>query len=383
LAVTIAGNNKIKEEQAIRFLAREDLDSLIKALQDAGYRCVGPQVKDGAIVYDTLVASSQLPRGYRDIQSPGRYQLEQADDPRYFAWANGPQAIKPLTFASRESMWRCQRDADGAISFTPYEPGSGPVAVIGARACDLAALYIQDQHFLHTENKDPYYLARRQQLFLVAVNCTHAAATCFCASTGDGPQAKYGYDIALSELDEGFIVEGRSDRGLDLMQRLPTSDINAEQVEIAAGLIQQAAQQQRQLPSRNLKELLFQNLEHERWQTVGERCLSCGNCTSVCPTCFCHREDESAALDGSSSEHFRQWDSCFTQGHSYIHGITIRADTAKRYRQWLTHKLGSWHDQYGRSGCVGCGRCISWCPVGIDLTEEVAAIGGEANDGEA
>ncbi len=295
-----------------------------------------------------------------------------------FCLANGPQAIKPLTFASQEKLWRCQRDANGEIRFTSNEPEIEPLAVIGARACDIAALYIQDQHFLHAQNKDPFYLARRERLFLVAVNCTHAAATCFCASTGDGPQVKYGYDIALSELDEGFIVEGRSDRGLELMQRLPTAEAGKEQLEIAAELIQGAAQQQRQLPSRNLKDLLFDNLEHERWQAIGERCLSCGNCTAVCPTCFCYREDENAALDGNSSEHYRQWDSCFTQGHSYIHGLTIRADTPKRYRQWLTHKLGSWHDQYGRSGCVGCGRCITWCPVGIDITEEIAAISGES-----
>ena len=133
--------------------------------------------------------------------------------------------------------------------------------------------------------------------------------------------------------------------------------------------MQEAAQQQtRSLPSHNLRDALFANLEHPRWEDVAERCLSCGNCTSVCPTCFCHSETDETALDGDHSLHARQWDSCFTQGHSYIHGMTIRADTRTRYRQWLTHKLGSWHDQYGRSGCVGCGRCIAWCPVGIDIT---------------
>ena len=99
---------------------------------------MGPQVKDGAIVYDTLTASSQLPSGYTDTQPPGHYQLSQSEHQRYFAWANGPQAIKPLTFASQEKLWRCQRDANGEIRFTSNEPEIEPLAVIGARACDIA-----------------------------------------------------------------------------------------------------------------------------------------------------------------------------------------------------------------------------------------------------
>jgi ferredoxin len=139
--------------------------------------------------------------------------------------------------------------------------------------------------------------------------------------------------------------------------------------------VAEAAQRQsRRILSRNLRDPLFANLEHPRWDEVAERCLSCGNCVAVCPTCFCHAEREQPALDGQTSEHVRQWDTCYSVGHSYLHGFLVRPDTRTRYRQWLTHKLGGWHDQYGRSGCVGCGRCITWCPVGIDITEEAAAV---------
>lgn len=365
---------------AYLYMVHDQLQSLINELQAAGYRCVGPQVRDGAVVYHTLEDCSQLPKGITERQSPGHYELTNTNSQRYFSWANGPQAIKPYVFAPKETLWHTRKE-NGQLQFEDLTSDPESIAIIGVRACDLAALFIQDKHFLHEEKKDPYYLARRQKLFLVAVNCTHPAETCFCASTADGPRASYGYDIVLSELDDGFLVHGRSDKGLELIRKLPTILATEEQIHAADAEIEQAAQQQiRGLPSQNLKDALFANLEHQQWEDVAKRCLSCGNCTSVCPTCFCHAEDDVPALDGKSSEYFRQWDSCFTQGHSYIHGMTIRATTAQRYRQWLTHKLGSWHDQYGRSGCVGCGRCITWCPVGIDITEEVKAICGEAVD---
>jgi len=356
------------------YLERSGLQVLLDILDRRDYRCIGPLLQDGTIQYLPVTQISQLPQGIHDQQTPGHYSVTTGDSKRLFAWANGPQGIKPHVFASEEKLWRCNHGDDGSLHFESAKPAAGKLAIIGARACDIAALYIQDKHFLQDRCKDPYYTARRQRLAIIAVNCSHPADTCFCASTGDGPAASYGYDLALTELEHGYLVEARSQFGTELMSQLPLQPASREQLDIARQQLADAAQQQRALPSRNLYQALFANLDHPRWQQVAERCLSCGNCTSVCPTCFCHREEEIAALDGRHSQHLRQWDSCFNAGHSYIHGVTIRANTAQRYRQWLTHKLGSWHAQYGRSGCVGCGRCISWCPVGIDITEEVAHI---------
>ncbi len=362
----------------VGFLPRAQFHLLLDALGAAGYRVIGPCLRDGVIVYDTLASIDDLPRGVHDHQSPGRYRTEiDPSGSRCFAWANGPQAIKPRMFAPRELLWQSDKGDDGDVHYRQVLPDAPALAIIGARACDLAALRLQDRHFLEQQFQDPQYAARRAQVLIVAVHCTHPAATCFCASTGDGPRAEDGYDLALSELDEGYLVETRGAKGRAIAALLPLIATTPAQQAQTRAETDAAAQQARRLPSGSLRDRLLASLEHPRWQDVSARCLSCGNCTSVCPTCFCSDASDESSLAGGESVHIRQWGSCFTQSHSYIHGITIRPDTRTRYRQWLIHKLGTWHDQYGRSGCVGCGRCITWCPTGIDITEEAAQLCGE------
>lgn len=359
------------------FLPHERFQELLDTLRRAGYSVVGPTLRDGAILYTRLEAATDLPTGVSDQQRPGTYRTAVGDGRRRFAWANGPQALKPYLFSPRETLWRARRREDGGLEFDSADEEHPPLAVIGARACDLAALDLQDKHFLHGGYSDAGYARRRGSLFIVAVHCSHPAETCFCASTGDGPRATFGFDIALSELDDGYVGEAGSERGAAILGGLRLADATAEQIGASEEQSRRAeAAQRRTLPGRNLQATLFANLAHPRWEDVAERCLSCGNCTSVCPTCFCHAEMDVPSLEGASTEHVREWDSCFTRGHSYIHGLTVRPDTRTRYRQWLTHKLGGWHAQYGRSGCVGCGRCITWCPTGIDITEEASAICG-------
>ncbi len=362
----------------IHFLQQLDLQKLIDSLISGGYECIGPQVRDGTIVYAPLHSCAQLPRGISDQQSPGHYRLVESTSGRYFDWANGPQAIKPYAFTPRESLWHSSRNAEDNIHFSQAVPEVKATAIFGARACDIAALKLQDQHFLHSSPIDPAYQARREQLLIIAVNCRKPADTCFCYSTGDGPFINDSHsditDIILTELDDGFLIQACSTQGESMLQTLPLNTATTEQLEQHISIHQSACEQSRKLPDADIKTELFNRLDHTAWNDIAARCLSCGNCTSVCPSCFCFSEQDNPSLDGNTVEHFREWDSCFTQGHSYIHGITIRADTEQRYRQWLTHKFSGWIDQYGRSGCVGCGRCISWCPVGIDVIESIEQV---------
>jgi len=357
-----------------QFLPRESLQLLIDAVISNGYDCIGPQVRDGAIIYDQLNSVTQLPRGITDSQSPGHYTLNSNDSLKYFNWANGPQAIKPLLFTAREKLWQSEQSDDGQLTFTATEPTHKPIAILGVRACDIAAMKIQDQHFLQQAFVDPYYKVRRENLLTIAVNCAHPADTCFCHSTGDGPFVDDGADIVLTELDAGYLINPQSTRGEALLTQLTLEYKTVAQSDEYETIKTNASIQKRRLPELDIKTQLMSELNNDAWHAIATKCLSCGNCTSVCPTCFCHSENDVAELNGHSSSHYREWDSCFTQGHSQIHGIIIRSEIGQRYRQWLTHKFSTWHEQYGRSGCVGCGRCIAWCPVEIDVIESITQV---------
>jgi formate hydrogenlyase subunit 6/NADH:ubiquinone oxidoreductase subunit I len=355
-------------------LPKQAFQSLLDTLYGRGYRVVGPVVRDGAVVWDTVQRTEDFPIGWRDKQEPARYRLDHSGDDRVFGVVHGPQSVKPFAFASREPLLTIRRASDG-LSVSQTVPTSEPIALLGVRSCDLAGLAVQDRIFLGDAYADPYYQKRREGLFLVGVNCTRALSTCFCASMGTGPEATAGYDLVLTELDDSFIVRSGSQRGEDIVQALSVSPASSAQQEEAQARIRGCAESQtRGIDRARLPQGLYDAHEHARWDDVANRCLACTNCTMVCPTCFCHTVEEVPSLDRSSSERLRAWDSCFTPDHGAVYGKNFRPTIKDRYRQWLTHKVASWIDQFGMSGCVGCGRCITWCPVGIDITEELRVL---------
>jgi sulfhydrogenase subunit beta (sulfur reductase) len=356
------------------------LEGLVGALRERGFRVVGPTPRDGAIVYDELESAAELPAGWTDVQEPGSYRLVRREDDARFGYAAGPHSWKQFLLPPRVTVFRAHRTADG--SFVADDPSERdreqPLALIGVRPCELHAIAIQDKVFLDGRYMERDYAARREDAFVVAVNCFEPGGTCFCASMGTGPRAETGYDLALTELfDSGhrFLVEIGSERGAEVLAALPRRDAEPADLDEAVASADAATERMgRRLDPTDLRDLLARNLEHPRWDDVAERCLTCGNCTLVCPTCFCTTVEDHTDLSGARAERVRLWDSCYSVDYSYIHGGGIRPSGRSRYRQWLTHKFGTWHDQFGSSGCVGCGRCISWCPVGIDVTEELTAI---------
>lgn len=389
------------------FLPRSQLQSLLDQLLAEDYQCIGPQILSNAIIFKPFTQAESLPQGITDHQDAGHYRLQPHDSPRNFHWNCSAQLLKPYFFQAEQVLWQVEKQQDGQLVFCQTQSHQPKRAFFAVRACDIAALKLQDQHFLHSEFVDEHYAENRKNNLFIAVTCSKEGTNCFCHRTDDGPAITEGYDLLLDELDEGFVLQAGSDEGEQLCQQLAQRQVleiaSREQQQRADQSLQQVQQalfdkddrqpqsdqcqqaqhhlqlnalQAKHLPFEPelIRQVLMQNLDHPYWQELAERCLSCGNCTSVCPTCFCSSQRDIPELDGSQVQHVRQWDSCFSQGHGYIHGYQVRGKTQLRYQQWLTHKLVNWYEQYGRSGCVGCGRCVTWCPVGIDFTQAAMQI---------
>jgi ferredoxin len=351
---------------------------LLSLIQKDGYKLLGPTVRSDAIIYGELQSAQDLPVGWMDEQDAGYYRLKRRADEAYFGYNLSQHSWKQFLFPPKEKLYSFEKQHHLTVS-RGIDPFIEKMAFIGVRACEIQAILVQDKVFGDARDAYEQYRQRRESIFIMAVQCTRSVSTCFCASMGSGPETRQGFDLSLIEIIDAtghyFIIEIGSSKGLALCEQLSLPDADEKRCQKAASLVEKnRCELKRHVDNGHVHEMLMKSWNGKRWDHVAARCVNCANCTMVCPTCFCSETIDASTIDGAHCNRWQRWDSCFTLSHSYVHGGSVRPSDRSRYRQWLTHKFGTWWDQFGMSGCVGCGRCITWCPVGIDVTEELKEL---------
>ena len=358
----------------------DDPRDLLRHFLGQGYRILAPQERDGVIDPAPLTELDALRRGRVDDQGPGHYRLRDGDPDRWFDYVVGPSSWKAWLYPARRKLWSAER-TDDRLTFRDATTTWPKTVLFGVRPCELAAIERQRRIFAEGPYVDTAFAERLAGSIIVVVQCARSAPTCFCASMDTGPRAESGYDLALTELpaDHGaaFLVESGSQAGDDALHAIGGATATPRDYATALDLSRAAAAGQTRTMPDDIADGLKLRLESPVWADIASRCLTCGNCTLACPTCFCSDVEEVSDLSGEHTERWQLWDSCFNPDFGFIHGGPVRSSPAARYRQWMTHKLSYWHDQFGSSGCVGCGRCITWCPVGIDLVAEADRLMAE------
>jgi ferredoxin len=378
-------NKKSKMDESF-ILERKDFRKLLDELKENNYKIVAPTIRTGAIIYDEIDSENKLPEGWTENQKAGFYRIEPRRDKALFGYPVGPYSWKKFLFPPKIRLFQAVRK-EHRFEIKNEDKNPPKYAFVGVRSCDLHAIATQDQIFIGEKFTDSIYKSRREQIFIVAVNCGQPGGTCFCVSMNTGPKVTFGYDIVLTEVLEEqrhyFVAQSGTQKGERVLRQITNQKADLRAIQRAEKIINNTAENMGlKMNTKGIKELLFRNPDNPVWDEVSERCLTCANCTMVCPTCFCTTIEDTTDLQGETAERWRRWDSCFTLDFSYLHGGSVRTSVKSRYRQWMTHKLASWIGQFDISGCVGCGRCITWCPVGIDITEEVRAIRESESNGK-
>ncbi|HVP22952.1 MAG TPA: 4Fe-4S dicluster domain-containing protein [Conexivisphaerales archaeon] len=358
-----------------------DLDALAKLisnLRSLGYTVVGPRAEDGAVCLGEISRLEDLASGVVDVQAPGRYRLGGTSG-AVFSAVNGPHSPKNFLHPACVPLTKLVK-GPAALESKPIFRSDRKYAFLGLRPCDLKAVAVLDRVMMAPQYKDPVYAPLRESSFLIVVNCGRAGENCFCASMGTGPMAEGGYDLSITELGDRLVLDLPEGR-MNLFEGAELKPATQKDVSDELALLAKTREEQRKrIDKEDPSDFMYEGVDSPVWEEVAQRCLSCGNCTMVCPTCFCNTVRDVTDLRDDSVTRERVWDSCLSKGFTYSAGGNPRLERKARYRQFVMHKFGYWPDQFKLYGCVGCGRCITWCPVGIDITDTVNRVLKSAGD---
>ncbi len=251
--------------------------------------------------------------------------------------------------------------------------------VLGSRPCDAFAVRSLDGVFTTEPAFDPYRV-RREKTTIVSMSCHQPAETCFCTSAGIGPDSTEGSDLLLTEVSGGFFVEVVTEKGRELVATCreyftEAGEEGTGERNRAGALLREKVTREAQYEA--VRRVLDrpETFSHEEWEKIGQTCIGCGVCTFLCPTCHCFDIVDEPVLDRGSR--WKIWDACqFADFTLEASGHNPRDRQYKRYRNRVFCKFKYYIDFYQMTGCVGCGRCIRYCPVGIDITEAATRAAG-------
>jgi sulfhydrogenase subunit beta (sulfur reductase) len=303
------------------------------------------------------------------VEGVARWARWDGEDASFLDWyRNTVVPPKAIFLPPMEEMFSFQKDGKDYRIELPASDKSKWL-IFGIRPCDAKALAILDMTFKDAY-EDPYYLAKRKQGVLIGLGCTSPYDSCFCTSVGSSPADAANVDLMLTDIGDEFLVEAITDKGRELIARTSLAQAATKADEARAGETKEAASSKvtRKIEAEGITEKLLSCFEDkDYWERVAAKCISCGICTFLCPTCYCF--DINDELVRNQGERFRSWDSCAFPIYTKMPVENPRQEKWRRLRQKVCHKFEFYPMNFGVIACTGCGRCIRLCPVNWDITQ--------------